>query len=221
MKWVRLEENQKVKKLQEILKKIPNYYPSKDDSKYEHYPYKYKNGTFGIYCVGEYFALAPIDVYMRRLVPKILASLETPVIIISKWKNNRRYNIPMVICNIKYGQSMSGQYITVYGIDFHSEYIEEKFSIYDLTSIVFAYLSEKERNTLWNIFSSTPPPNKECMKIHEYYKENYKLYKKDCKKYGFPIMEQCLLERMLPDEYLDKNGYFVNYNSDYKVVNNE
>ena len=93
-------------------------------------------------------------------------------------------------------------------------------------NIKFSIVNEDEHNSLSKIltarFECKPDPYIKLFKIDSRYKDNYKLYKEDCIKYGFKIQPKSLIKKILEsNEYMcvGENGFAAYENDDTYIVN--
>ena len=166
----------------------------------------------------------------RVIVPYILKLYTCKWVMMSEFDkdNHKRKSTYMMIVSVEgiHLFSGSGRYLRIKYINLYGEILTKDIDVIDLESLVIRVVNEDEHNSLSKIltarFECKPEPYIKLFKIDSRYKDNYKLYKEDCVKYGFKIQPKSLIKKILEsNEYMcvGENGFAAYENDDTYIVN--
>jgi len=141
----------------------------------------------------------------------------------SKYFDSRK-TILMFVSKIVYTQSMYTRYIKIYYVDINGNFESIDIQANDLCKLAFRFCTDDEISIITKLLgNSQPEPYIERFLIKDEYKENYNLYVRDAKKYGYKIWKKDMI-KMIGGTYvsIDKDGHiYSGISVDVKFVNVE
>ena len=218
--FIRLSVLPSFNKIRSKLEDLQNWTPTKESK--PNYPWKYKNS---------YIYRSFVDVYVDKIFKGCYGWIQ-----LSVYKTNDYYHmdkskysdyretILMYVSKLEFIQSMYTRYIRIYYTDVNCNFTSIDIKVNDIYNLAFRYCTEDEINVINKLVSiKGPEPNYERFLIKEEYKDNYDLYVKDAKKYGFD--KKLWTDEMISlvagnDTQIDRDGYVYGGRSvDVKFVN--
>ena len=149
----------------------------------------------------------------------------------TSWNDNlseyvdSRKTILMYVSKIGYVQSMYTRYLRIYYVDINDNFESIDIPVNDLCKLAIRFCTDDEISIIEKLIeNSHPEPYIERFLIKDEYKENYDLYLKDAKKYGYKKIWKEDMVKMVSGKYvsMDKYGYIYSGKSvDVKFVNIE
>ncbi len=206
---------------------LPNYVPTKESK--PDYPWR--------------IPAAPSEIYIsfvEEYVNRIFKNYSGRWIQLSTYKSNESYwdlndnddkyidnrkTILMYVSKISYAQSMNNRFIVIYYVDVNGNFNSINIKTYDLSGLAFRFCTDDEISIINKLVgNSRPEPYIERFLIKDEYKENYDLYLKDAKKYGYnkKILNKNLIFSCKKNTSFDKNGYiYCGKSVDVRFINVE
>ena len=173
-----------------------------------------------------------VEEYVNRIFKNytgIWVQLSTYKINTTSWNDelsenfDSRKTILMYVSKIGYVQSMYTRYLRIYYVDINGNLESIDIPVNDLCKLAFRFCTDDEILIINKLVGNHPEPYIERFLIKDEYKENYNLYLKDAKKYGYKIWKKDML-KMLGNTYvsMDKDGHiYSGISIDVKFVNVE
>jgi len=206
------------------IENLQNWVPTKEGN--PNYPWKVSASPSAMY-------ISFVEEYVNRIFKHstgVWVQLSTYKINTTSWNDelsknvDSRKTILMFVSKIGYVQSMYTRYIKIYYVDINGNLESIDIPVNDLCKLAIRFCNNDEISIITKLLgNSQPEPYIERFLIKDEYKENYNLYVKDAKKYGYKIWKKDMI-KMVSGKYvsMDKNGYIYSGKSvDVKFVNVE
>lgn len=226
--FVRLNAVPGFAKFEKMFKRIsPNNTCNPHDELYKDYTSKTYSANYGEY---DFAAICPAEMFLKRISKYLptgtvmwadIDKTVCPVVRINKIINIFNYSY----VNTRRANSQS---IKIHYIDEYGNYDSMVINVNDLHNIIFKPLTKEEvkiYEDYVNLIEQKAAPIYEHMVIKPEYKESYKSYLDDCKKYGFTPIGKALIKNInlnYSDNLitLTKDGKLGGApNDDVKIVN--
>ena len=206
------------------IQNLQNWTPTKESN--PNYPWRDSSSSSDMY-------ISFVEEYVNRIFKNYTGTwvqLSTYKTNTASWNDelseyvDSRKTILMYISKIGYMQSMYKRYIKIYYIDINGNFEGIDIPVNEISKLAIRFCTDDEISIIKKLLNnSSPLPYIERFLIKDEYKENYDLYLKDAKKYGYKIWKEDMI-KMIRGKYVstDKCGYiYYGKSVDVKFVNVE